>query len=224
MKNIIKKTLLTGSLIALFSFESAKEKITLFDKPNPKLWYTFHEKGGLNNDTGKVFSYENGALQVSGKEFAYIATQSEYSNYRLTLEFKWGIKKYPPRQNEKRDAGIIYHFPLSVSDKIWPKGVEYQIQETDCGDFWIIGDITLKTKGEQKSEYGFNHIVKFTNAEKPSGEWNKVEIVTLNGKCTHYLNGILVNEATNVSINSGRILLQSEGAEVYYRNVILEKL
>ena len=40
----------------------------------------------------------------------------------------------------------------------------------------------------------------------------------------HYLNGKLVNEGTKAYPASGKILIQSEGAEVYFRDIKLYPL
>jgi hypothetical protein len=39
-----------------------------------------------------------------------------------------------------------------------------------------------------------------------------------------YVNGVLQNRGTNVSLSSGHICLQSEGKDVEFRNVYLTKL
>jgi hypothetical protein len=67
-------------------------------------------------------------------------------------------------------------------------------------------------------------MIKYANAEKPSGEWNTLEIISFNGKCVHIVNGVIVNVGEDASIKNGRILLQSEYAEIYYRNVKIRKL
>ena len=51
-----------------------------------------------------------------------------------------------------------------------------------------------------------------------------MDVIVNNGKITYLVNGVVVNEAKNPSLSSGRILLQSEGAEIYYRNVSLREL
>jgi hypothetical protein len=65
---------------------------------------------------------------------------------------------------------------------------------------------------------------KYTDGEKPTGEWNTVEIISYNGKCVQIVNGIVVNVGEEASVKSGRLLMQSEYAEVYYRNVKIRKL
>jgi hypothetical protein len=67
-------------------------------------------------------------------------------------------------------------------------------------------------------------VIKKTDAEKPNGQWNTIEVVCDGDKITNIVNGVVVNEATHASETKGRILLQSEGAEVYYRNIELQPL
>jgi hypothetical protein len=67
-------------------------------------------------------------------------------------------------------------------------------------------------------------VVKKTDAEKPTGEWNTIEVVCDGDKITNIVNGVVVNEGIHASETKGKILLQSEGAEVYYRKVELRPL
>ncbi|MFT5770778.1 MAG: hypothetical protein ACI9ZX_000163 [Algoriphagus sp.] len=62
------------------------------------------------------------------------------------------------------------------------------------------------------------------DVEKPVGDWNKVECVVEGDEITIFLNGILVNHASNVKPNNGRIQIQSEGAEIFFRKVELRPL
>lgn len=57
--------------------------------------------------------------------------------------------------------------------------------------------------------------------EKPHGEWNVVELVVQDDHVKHYLNGKLVNEGSKAYPASGKILIQSEGAEIYFRDIKL---
>jgi hypothetical protein len=62
------------------------------------------------------------------------------------------------------------------------------------------------------------------DVESPSQQWTHLEAVAENGNLTYYVNGKLVNAATNSSLTNGRIVLQSEGAEIYFRRIDLEPL
>ena len=50
--------------------------------------------------------------------------------------------------------------------------------------------------------------------EKTLGEWNAILIVCKDKEIKGWLNGVLVNHGYNVTVNSGQIALQAEGAEV----------
>lgn len=205
---------------------SLKDEFTaLMNGKNLDGWHTWFQTKGKNNDPEKIFTIEEGGiLHDTGKELGYVITEQRFSNFHFKLEFKWGEKKWAPRENAKRDSGICYNIPDDQEDYIWPKSVECQVQEGDVGDFWLLEYATIQVDGKQNSPSNHTQIVKKKDAEKPNGEWNTVEVISFNGKCVHIVNGVVVNYGENSSVIGGRILLQSEYAEVYYKNVTLRKL
>jgi 3-keto-disaccharide hydrolase len=60
--------------------------------------------------------------------------------------------------------------------------------------------------------------------ERPPGEWNRIECFCRGGRITVKLNGVIVNEAFDVQPQSGAILLQCEGSEIFYRKLELHPL
>ncbi len=62
------------------------------------------------------------------------------------------------------------------------------------------------------------------DVEKPVGEWNLVEAVVDGGNLTFFLNGVKVNEARDSVFTWGRLLFQSEGAEIFFRRIELHPL
>ena len=60
--------------------------------------------------------------------------------------------------------------------------------------------------------------------EKPFGEWNLVEMIADGGHVRYWVNGTLVNEGAQASPSRGKILFQSEGAEIYFRNIEVRPL
>lgn len=79
--------------------------------------------------------------QVTDEMFepGYIATNQEFENVHIRAEYKWGVKRFSPRSIAKRDNGILYG--LVGEDKVWPRMVEYQIEEGDVGDFFLVDGI-----------------------------------------------------------------------------------
>src|SRR5882757_13852 len=77
-------------------------------------------------EDGVIHMYKN-APAGSPQPAGYIVTKKEYSNYRLRLEYRWGVKRFAPRLNSQRDAGLMFH--VVGKDGVWPRCVECQIQE-----------------------------------------------------------------------------------------------
>lgn len=69
--------------------------------------------------------------------------------------------------------------------------------------------------------------------EKPNGEWNTVEVICVGRTSIHIVNGHVVNvvknarydvEGKTIPIESGKIQLQSEAAESYYKNIQIKPI
>ena len=214
--------------------------VVLFDGHDLDGFDTFIKGKGLNNDPDHVFQVEHGVVHVSGKTMGYIITKKDYQNYYLRAEFKWGEGTFAPREGQARDSGILYN--IQGEQKVWPRSVEFQINEGCTGDFWMTDGAALTgkdgkrvtgppgsalkidrfNKGPWKNVAGYRDPVN--EVEKPHGQWNVVELVNRNGHVWQYVNGKLVNEGTDAFPSSGKILFQSEGAEVFFRKMKLYPL
>ncbi|KAH2823331.1 hypothetical protein KXV85_001721 [Aspergillus fumigatus] len=74
-----------------------------------------------------------------------------------------------------------------------------------------------------------------TDAEKPLGQWNTLDLYVYGDKSIHVVNGVPVMAAAELTtkdektgkvipLTAGRIQLQSEGAETYFRNITLQPI
>jgi hypothetical protein len=217
-----------------------KAAIVLFDGSDLRNFDVFLTSKGLNSDPDHVFQVENGVIHISGKEMGYIITKTTYQNFYLRAEFKWGEGTYGSREGKARDSGILYD--VQGEQKVWPRSVEFQITEGGTGDFWMTDGAALTGKdgvrvtgpaggamkidrfGKGPSENVVGYRSPVGEVEKPHGDWNVLELVTQGNVIRQYVNGKLVNEGTDPSPTSGKILFQSEGAEVYFRNMKLYPL
>lgn len=200
--------------------------------------YTTSEKE--NAEGNKLFEVKDNSIEVLQKwkgekaPFGIITTNKEYSSFNLELEYKWGERKFEPRAEAKRDAGILFH--VQGEKKAWPTSLECQIQENDTGDLWVIKGpkVTVVEKdGNEKildsKEKSYQQNVKYSNYEIQG--WNAVRIEVREGKSAKfYVNGHLVNELKNFfdtngnPLTKGNICLQAEGAELTYRNIRIQEL
>jgi hypothetical protein len=217
-------------------------------------WYTYLAGHGTNQDPDDVFTIHDGLLHIyknakngSKMPFGYIATDQQYENYRLSLQFKWGKKRFAPRASLPRDSGLIYHF--TGDDAIWPVSAEYQIKEGDTGSIYTVGTTVTTTidpatgaykeaaDGGVTQDKGGSVITQVRMArdlEVP--DWNDLEVIVRADTAVHIINGKVNNQCWNIRrpdpanpdqfipVSKGRILLQAEGAEVYFRNVKIKPL
>jgi len=62
------------------------------------------------------------------------------------------------------------------------------------------------------------------DVESPGKEWTTLEVFCDGSKLTYVVNGTVVNRALEVFPNRGRILVQTEGAEIFFRKLELRPL
>lgn len=149
-------------------------------------------------------------------------TKKEYGNYILKLEYKWLDRRFPPRANHDRDAGLLFHIHGDL-EKLWPNCLEMQLGESDVkktkeryltGDLWVIGkDVQVLNSRVNKFFYKpgaaripigkdkhYDSSYTMINAEKPHGEWNEVTLTVRGGvEAVFNLNGRVVNTITNMT-------------------------
>ena len=58
----------------------------------------------------------------------------------------------------------------------------------------------------------------------PLGQWTRVECICSRDRITIKINGVTVNECFDTRPSAGKILLQNEGNEIYYRRLELHRL
>ncbi len=120
------------------------EAIKLFNGTDLTGLYTFLRERGRNSDPKGVFAVTNGVLRISGEEFGFIASEKEFENYHLVMEYKWGEKTWGDREAKARDSGLLMH---SVGEDnayggTWMRSVQCQMGEGMTGDLTLLGDRT----------------------------------------------------------------------------------
>lgn len=171
-------------------------------------WTAFLQDGGRMED---VWSVRDGILICKGNPIGYIRTKSDFTNYVLKLEWRFN-----PVTKKAGNSGVLLR--MIGEDKVWPRSVEAQLQSGSAGDFWNIDKFVMKvddarTKGRNTR--------KTHAAELPIGQWNEYEIIVDHKTVTLNVNGETLNRAWDVEETPGKICLQSEGAEIQFRNIRL---
>jgi hypothetical protein len=134
----------------------------------------------------------------------------------------------------------------------WMLGQEFQVMEGHMGDYWNIASSAIDIRafipeGEMNtvastkqnflplgsgSKYpGF--CLRSADYESPVGDWTELELICFGDKSLHIVNGHVVmvlrnshymKDGISVPLEKGRIQLQSEAAEVYYKDILIRNI
>jgi Domain of Unknown Function (DUF1080) len=209
---------------------------------------------GYNKDTAHVFSVvmENGqpVLRISGEIYGCVFTKQDFSNYRLKLKVRWGKNKFIPRLHDYMDSGVLYNSqgPAGVDYwHSWMLGQEFQVGEGTTGDYWPIAashmdirstkrrDTTtyiFDPKGEKHDYGGYCQAIADYETKGP-GAWTELELIVFGDKALHIVNGHVAMALSNSRykdgdivkpLTHGKIQLQSESAEVYYKDIQIQQI
>ncbi len=180
-------------------------------------------------------------IRISGVINGSLATPDTYEDFHLRLVFKWGDEVY-----SRRNSGLLYHSfgDFGVAFGTWMPNIEFQMMHQNLGDTYLMENTAVETRVERVGdEYIFTPggevltfgahahgrmIRKGTDNENPLGQWNTIDLYCMGRTAVHVVNGITVmqNENTGVyeggeirELSSGKIQIQSEGAELFIRSV-----
>jgi hypothetical protein len=193
-------------------------------------------------------------IHISGNGWGAISTKQEYENYHLQLQFKWGQNLYGSKKGQKKDSGLLYHSvgKYGADYGAWMRSQEFQVEQGNCGDYWGVAgglaDIPVIKKPDtaayiytpqgqlttfsQESPQG-RHCIKQGDAENPTGQWNTLDLYCHGDTSIHMVNGkvmmVLYRNRQNdngqeTPLTKGKIQIQSEGSEIYYKHIKLESI
>ncbi len=164
-------------------------------------------------------------IRVSGQGVGGLSTEREFENYHLSLEFKWGEGRHPPRENLPRDSGLLYHTTGEAnSGSGWLESVEFGILEGgETGDFWsvpgtqgvrVIVDLEAEEippedrrypeqvlryrRGAPKRVGIADGLLNGDDNELPPGQWNRLDLYCLGSRGIHVVNGTVNLDLTNI--------------------------
>ncbi len=216
------RTLFCLTAFALGSSARADDFRPLFDGKTLDGW-TFIvklDKDGKKADPKDTWSATDGYIRCTGKPNGCLVTKSEYADYVLKLKWRF------PANTTGGNTGVLLHVQ---DEKYWPTSIEVQLLTGRAGDILLTNPPDAKLEGDKarqdpKLERRYFRAETKAPLEKKLGEWNDLEVTCKGGDITLVINGVQVNEGKNGNLTKGRIALQSEGAEVHFKDVVLKKL
>ncbi len=136
-----------GGQVRLPSFKKPlSQPLRLFNGRDLTGFYTYlghpHPKAkilGKNNDPDRVFSVKNGMLHVSGEVPGVIETEKEYTDYWLTVEYRWGVNDSLPASEAGAHSAVLLN--IQGDDGIirgaYPCSFHAQLIEGTTGDLFV---------------------------------------------------------------------------------------
>ena len=162
-------------------------------------------------DAKKHWSVKDGVL-VNDGHGAYLTTDKEYADYELLIDYKTVAKA---------DSGIYLKGTPQV--QIW--------DSTEREKFGLGAD--KGSGGLWNNSAGAPGKDPLVLADRPFGEWNSFRILQVGERTTVYLNDKLVVDHARLEPyfdkkaplpKAGRIVLQTHGGEICWRNVYLREI
>ena len=181
----------------------------------------------MNSFPWGSWTIEDGSLKtVPGEKGIDIISTETFKDFELQLEWKL---------QSGGNSGIFY-FATEEGDFIWQSAPEMQ----------VLDNISHQDGLRDETSAGalYDLIPTIREAVKPLGEYNKVRIVSKDGEIQHWLNQTLILEYDYGSetfdelvskskfrdmpffgkASSGKVGLQGDHGEVWYRNIRIKKL
>jgi len=130
----------------------------------------------------------------------------------------------------------------NVSSGAYKAAIECQVMEGGFGDLLLIhgryadgrhvpvSATVAVTERRIKGDYALDKDTAWrdvpgvrgrSDVESPHGEWTRVECICAGDRITVFVNGSRVNEACDLFPAAGKILLQCEGSEIFFRKIEL---
>ncbi len=218
------KRLLLFALIACILPASAQTPKfrNLFNGKNLKGWVN------VNTDPD-TWSVKKGILICKGKPIGVMRTDRQYENFILHIEWM--------HMEPGGNSGTFAWSNANPNPKSrLPNGVEIQMLELD----WV----KLNTRGDRVPPIAYVHgelfgvggvttvpdnprgtrSMSIENLCKGRGEWNTYDVVAVDGVIKLAVNGKFVNGIAKSTQKKGYLCLESEGAEIHFRNIRIMEL
>ena len=175
------------------------------------------------NTEAETWKVEGNELICSGHPIGVVRSEKRYENFLLHIEWT--------HMEPGGNSGTFVWSDAEPGGNRLPNGVEVQMLELD----WV----KLNTKEGKEPPLAYVHGEIFgvggvetlpdnprgrrsksvENRCKGKGEWNTYDVVCVDGTIKLSVNGKFVNGISKATKKEGFICLESEGAEIRFRNI-----
>jgi hypothetical protein len=184
--------------------------------------------GWVNVNTAQdTWTARDGLLVCSGHPIGVLRSEKQYENFILHIEWR--------HMEAGGNSGVFVWSEGSVPEgQRLPKGLEVQMLELEWVNLHKQPDGTLPPMAYVHGElFGANGLTAVPDNPRGSrskslenrclgkGQWNVYDVVCVDGVVKLSVNGKFVNGVSQASVKKGYLCLESEGAEIHFRNIRL---
>jgi len=218
---VVLASLLLVAAVAIAAGEPAPVFRDLFNGKDLSGWVNVN----TDKDTWRV---QNGELICTGRPHGVMRSEKQYENFMLHIEWM----HIEPGGN----SGVFAWSNAIPNEKSrLPDGVEIQMLELEWPNLHKRDGVTPPVAYVHGELFGVNGVkttpdnprgersMSIENRCKGRGEWNTYDVVAVDGVIKLSVNGKFVNGISRSTQKKGYLCLESEGAEIHFRNIrILE--
>lgn len=182
------------------------------------------------NTEDDTWTVRDGLLVCSGHPIGVMRSEKQYENFILHIEWR--------HMEAGGNSGVFVWSEGTVPEgRRLPKGLEVQMLELDWVNLHKREDGSLPpiayVHGELFGAGGLqttpdnprgSRSKSIENRCKGRGQWNVYDVVCVDGVVKLSVNGKFVNGVSNASVKKGYLCLESEGAEIHFRNIRIMEL
>jgi hypothetical protein len=215
---------LLGGLIA---------SVTIVDQPTQPFVDLFNGKdlaGWVNVNTAEdTWKVRDGLLICSGHPIGVMRTVKQYENFVLHIEWM--------HMEPGGNSGVFaWSNARPDPETRLPNGVEIQMLELEWPNLHKVNGVTPPIAYVHGELFGVGGVrttpdnprgersKSIENRCKGKGEWNTYDVVAIDGVIKLSVNGKVVNGISHATQKKGYLCLESEGAEIHFRNIRIMEL
>ncbi len=182
------------------------------------------------NTSPETWKVRDGLLVCSGLPIGVMRSEKTYENFLLHIEWR--------HMQPGGNSGVfIWSEGQPAPGRPLPKGLEVQMLELQYPLLNREKDGSPRHPGYVSGElFGANGLevipdnprgkrsMSWEMRCRGAGEWNTYDVVAVDGVVKLAINGKFVNGVSQATVRKGYLCLESEGAEIHFRNIRLLEL
>jgi len=174
------------------------------------------------NGADDTWTVRDGMIVCNGKPTGVMRTERMYRNFIAEFEYKHMVTG--------GNAGFfVWSDPIPARGVPFTRSIEVQVIDgwetdnwTSHGDVFAIHGATMRP--DRPHPAGWERCLPSERRANGTGEWNHFRITAVDGTIKLAVNGKVVSGGYDIRPRLGYLCLESEGSEVFFRNLKIREL